>query len=743
MMHNKRLVNRLGGYAKYLPVSALVAVLTALIASSFCTHTPDNCADGQELRPGMFCFDNKAWTKCGGKEYNPYAQFCSAAGALYDKCNGKDDYDPLREFCSGNKVVSKCGGGGAGGVTFDPETQVCVSGIVKQLCGNNYYDPNNEFCFNNIRIYNKCNGNVFDPTKEGCAGETVKPKCGTGHYELETQFCYNNNVYPKCNGNDYNPVELFCYGNATYSLCGGLTYDPSKQTCNGTNIVDILKCGGAEYDSAASFCYNSTIYRKCGGKVYDPSRQSCNGTNVVDIVKCGGIEYDGATSFCYNNTVYTKCGGNVYDPSSKTCNGTNIVDIVKFTVYFNANGGMDGADPPQTVKADSGKIIRIPGQQTISRNGYSFGGWSTSPSGTGTYYRVNDQYAVIGDVTLYVRWIPIRTITFDGNGSISGDPPEPMSADSGTAIVLPGNRTLAKTGYSFGGWNTNNTGTGIRYNADSAYTVTVNITLYAMWTYTLTTEVSPAGGGSVSRDPSWGSYLNGTTVTVTAVAASGYVFTGWSSASGTSAASGSTWESAIVVMNGAKTLTANFLRVQYSTGTFTDSRNNKTYKTVTIGGMRWMAENLNYQTPDSSWCYENADSNCVKYGRLYAWNAAMAACPSGWHLPIRKEWGDLAVAVGGIGTNGTGGVAGRILKSTDGWNGNANGTNEFEFSALPGGYRDSSGTFGNAGSNGGWWTATEYGSSNAYNRYVYYGYGNVNEYYYDKGYGYSVRCLQD
>jgi uncharacterized protein (TIGR02145 family) len=83
------------------------------------------------------------------------------------------------------------------------------------------------------------------------------------------------------------------------------------------------------------------------------------------------------------------------------------------------------------------------------------------------------------------------------------------------------------------------------------------------------------------------------------------------------------------------------------------------------------------------------------------------------------------------------------LKARSGWSNNGNGTDDYGFSALPGGYRYYDGHFLYADDYGSWWTATEYGSDNAYYRRMDYGRGNVYEDNYYKSFGFSVRCVQD
>jgi len=191
---------------------------------------------------------------------------------------------------------------------------------------------------------------------------------------------------------------------------------------------------------------------------------------------------------------------------------------------------------------------------------------------------------------------------------------------------------------------------------------------------------------------------------------------------------------------------------QKGTGTFTDKRDGKAYKTVVIGGKKWMAENLSVKT-GTSWCYGDQESNCKKYGRLYVWSTAVKmACPDGWHLPTRDEWGELAKAAGGTGTYGAGGTAGTKLKAATVWDAAGSGTDQFGFSALPAGLRFPSGTFSSAGfetagsagnfSNSSWWSVTQTTDGKAYVRGVSSNEKNLAEFEEEKDRGFSVRCVE-
>jgi uncharacterized protein (TIGR02145 family) len=172
---------------------------------------------------------------------------------------------------------------------------------------------------------------------------------------------------------------------------------------------------------------------------------------------------------------------------------------------------------------------------------------------------------------------------------------------------------------------------------------------------------------------------------------------------------------------------------------FCDPRDGKRYVYVTIGEQTWMAENLNYNASDSK-CYNNIETICETYGRLYNWATAKTACPSSWHLPSSADWNILMKLINlSCSDNSFCAGAGK-LKAESGWNNSGNGNDTYGFSALPGGNG-----FGKVGDHGYWWSASDDGSNS---NYAYY----RNMYYYDeiiylgsnvKSYLYSVRCVQD
>jgi uncharacterized protein (TIGR02145 family) len=179
-------------------------------------------------------------------------------------------------------------------------------------------------------------------------------------------------------------------------------------------------------------------------------------------------------------------------------------------------------------------------------------------------------------------------------------------------------------------------------------------------------------------------------------------------------------------------------KMEHETGTFTDSRDGKAYRTEKIGRYTWLAENLSYRTDEGSWCYDDDEANADKWGRLYTWDAAVAACPKGWHLPTFGEWKNLIMR-----TNSA-----APLKAKSGWGEHGNGTDYYRFSALPGGKYDCSGKgFHGAGMCGGWWTNKESKHSDNAASIVISDYSGDNKeanlYYENKGCGLSVRCVKD
>jgi len=200
---------------------------------------------------------------------------------------------------------------------------------------------------------------------------------------------------------------------------------------------------------------------------------------------------------------------------------------------------------------------------------------------------------------------------------------------------------------------------------------------------------------------------------------------------------------------------------------------NNNYSIVTIGTQIWMAENLktthyadgaaiplvtdmtewanlNDNNTDKAYCFYNNDENLAN-GALYTYAAAIngdnsgsnvqGVCPDGWQLPSDEEWAILSDYISDDGHYDNEGTA---LKATIGWSGDGNGSDNYGFTALPGGSRDEYyGTFNNGDGAVYWWSSSEWISSFAYysciggdsKMFITHGLSNST--------GLSIRCVKE
>lgn len=195
------------------------------------------------------------------------------------------------------------------------------------------------------------------------------------------------------------------------------------------------------------------------------------------------------------------------------------------TVTFDGNGG----EPATSTKVVAdGTALGASGKPTDpARTGYTFSGWFDAATG-GSAYNFNS--SVTSDFTLYAHWKPnTYTVTYSANGA-SGTAPADTPATYDTDFVLPDQGTLAKTGHTFVGWNTEPNGSGTTYVAGSTQknltsTLGGTVTLYAKWTPIIYTVTYNSTGGSTVLDTpaAYDTYLSAPE----SPTRQGYAFAGW------------------------------------------------------------------------------------------------------------------------------------------------------------------------------------------------------------------------
>lgn len=197
-----------------------------------------------------------------------------------------------------------------------------------------------------------------------------------------------------------------------------------------------------------------------------------------------------------------------------------------YTVSYNANGG-SGAPGNQTKAQD---ITLKLSTTTPTRTGYTFNGWNTNNSGTGTNYAAGANYTANANVTLYAKWTANKyTVTFDKQNGAGGS--NNVSATYGSA--MPSATMPTRAGYTFQGYYDAQTGGNQYYKADGSsaknWDKTAAATLYARWnliTYTITYDYAKGEGNNPAT------YTVETPTFQLAVTRLGYTFLGWTGSNG-------------------------------------------------------------------------------------------------------------------------------------------------------------------------------------------------------------------
>jgi len=185
------------------------------------------------------------------------------------------------------------------------------------------------------------------------------------------------------------------------------------------------------------------------------------------------------------------------------------------------------------------------------------------------------------------------------------------------------------------------------------------------------------------------------------------------------------------------------------TSVLNDKRDGKTYKTATIGSQTWMIENLAFKTSDyysgesntsmtfaerveysrsrGCYAYDYDESNVKDHGYLYNWETAQQVCPDGWRLPTKDDFTILLDKFGGDERKA-------YPELIDGGKSGFSGTFD--------GKRGNDLAFNNMDNCGYYWSSTAYNEEEAYLLY-FSAFNSVSLADFEKGSGYSVRCIKE
>ncbi len=519
----------------------------------------------------------------------------------------------------------------------------------------------------------------------------------------------------------------------------------------------------AQWDTLPTYKITYDANNADSGTVPVDSNSYYLGKEVTVAGNPGGLYRDGYLFSGWN--IKADGFGESYNAGSKLPMPDSAITLyVKWTtnptysIIYHSNGNTGGV-VPATVTADSGTTVSIADSGSLYKTGYSFVGWNAEEDGSGKAYVAGDK-TVIGvvDIDLYAQWTKEQyVLTYHGNGHTSGTVPPKTTRLYQTIIPVTGAGDLARTGYTFIGWNTDAAGNGLDYQDGDSIVLEKDTDLFARWIKNVYKITFFENGDMTSDVPDVTDFEYGMKIDSTDVVPTrqGYQFNGWFKDS----LGNDNWEYGMDSVTSSDTLYANWFIQDIDGNIYTDVR---------IGEQVWMVENLkvthyndgtdipfvpdsaswaSLSTPGYCWYDNNEEENKPRYGALYNWYSISTdkLAPEGWHVPSDDEWTALVTFLGGADD------AGADLKESgiQRWSGpNIGATNASGFTALPGGYRlfdMGRVAYWGKNLNGFWWSSTAVfeGASAAHDRNL--GYDRISIYDANspKKWGMSVRCVRD
>ena len=338
-------------------------------------------------------------------------------------------------------------------------------------------------------------------------------------------------VFNSNGGSGTMPNQVHTYGSSLalsqnkftktgYTFAGWNTQANGSGTSytNGQSVKNLTASNGATVTLYAQWKVNNytLTFNPNGGSVSPTSKSVAYGSQY------GTLPTPTRTGYTFTGWFTAASGGTKV--STTTTMGAGNATIyaqwtpTNYTITYNLNGGTNPSGVATSYNITS-STITLP---TPNRSGYTFAGWYTNSSFTGSAV-TSIAKGSTGNKVFYAKWTPANyTISYNLNGgSVSGNP---TSYNIETATFTLKNPT--KTGYTFTGWTGSN-GSTAQTSVSIAKGSTGNKSYTANWRANTYTVAYNANGGSGTTASSSHTYGVAKTLTANAFTRTGYTFKGW------------------------------------------------------------------------------------------------------------------------------------------------------------------------------------------------------------------------